>query len=63
MAASAEDRPPPNYYTPLQLRLRYRMLLELHKSITNNNLDSFKSYWLHKYAKWETDHDDQFVTK
>jgi hypothetical protein len=33
MAANAERGPPPNYYRLLQLRLRYRMLLELHKSI------------------------------
>jgi hypothetical protein len=50
MAANAEYRPPPNYYRLLQLWLRYRTLLELHKSIAINNLDSFKSYWLHKQA-------------
>jgi hypothetical protein len=50
MAANAGHGPPPNYYRLVQLRLRYRMLLELYKSIANNNLDSFKSYWLHKQA-------------
>jgi hypothetical protein len=50
MAANAEREPPPNYYRLLRLRLRYRMLLELHKSIANNNLDSFKRYLLHKQA-------------
>jgi hypothetical protein len=32
------------------LRLRHRMLLQLHKSTANNNLDSFKSYSLYKQA-------------
>jgi hypothetical protein len=42
--------------------------LKIYKRIANNNLDGFKSYWLHKkslsiYVRWEINHDDKFVTK
>jgi hypothetical protein len=44
------DGQPPNYYRLLLLRLRCRLLLEMHKNVTNNDVDGFQNYWLHKQA-------------
>jgi hypothetical protein len=53
MAAMNTDRQPPNYYRQLILRLRSRLLLEMHKSVTNNDVDGFQNCWLHKQALGE----------
>jgi hypothetical protein len=50
MAAMDTDGQPPNYYRLLLLRLRNRLLLEMHKNVTNNDMDGFQNYWLHKQA-------------
>jgi hypothetical protein len=36
------------YYRLLLLRLPYRLLIEMHKSVTNSDMDGFLDYWLHK---------------
>jgi hypothetical protein len=50
MAAIDTDRQPPKYYQLLLLNLRYRLLLEMHKCVTNNDLERFQNCWLHKQA-------------
>jgi hypothetical protein len=37
-----------NYQHMLRLRLQFRLQLEMHHAIWNNNLQTFQDYWLHK---------------
>jgi hypothetical protein len=50
MAVTDTDGQPPNYYRLLLLRLQYRLLLEIHKSVANNDVDRFQNY---KQALWK----------
>jgi hypothetical protein len=50
VAAVATDGQPPNYYRLLLMRLRYRLLLEMHKRVMDNDMDGFQNYWLHRQA-------------
>jgi hypothetical protein len=50
MAAMDTNGQPPNYYRLLLLRLRCRLFLEMHKSVTNNDMVGFQNCWLHKKA-------------
>jgi hypothetical protein len=43
MAAIDADGQPPKYYWLLLLRLRYRLLLEMHKSAINKDMDGFQN--------------------
>jgi hypothetical protein len=48
MASADEERWTPNYYRLLMMRLKYRLHLELHRSIMDNDTDRFQNYWLYR---------------
>jgi hypothetical protein len=48
MASADEEGRTPNYYRPLMMRLKYRLHLELHRSIMDNDTDRFQNYWLYR---------------
>jgi hypothetical protein len=45
MASADEEGRTPNYYRLLMMRLKYRLHLELHRSIMDNDTDRFQNYW------------------
>jgi hypothetical protein len=48
MASADEEGRTPNYYRLLMMRLKYRLHLELHRSIMDNETDRFQNYWLYR---------------
>jgi hypothetical protein len=49
-AVGTDGQPPSYYYRLLLLHLRYRLFLEMHKSVTNNDMDGFRNYCLKTQA-------------
>jgi hypothetical protein len=47
MASAGEEGRTPNYYRLLMMRLKYRLHLELHRSIMDDT-DRFRNYWLYR---------------
>jgi hypothetical protein len=48
MASANEEGWTPNYYGLLMMRLKYRLHLDLHRSIVDNDTDRLQNYWLYR---------------
>jgi copper homeostasis protein CutC len=44
---NSTHRHTPDYQRMFRMRLQYRLYTEMHYSLLANDMDTFKSYWLH----------------
>jgi hypothetical protein len=47
LATNSTHRHTPEYQRMFRMRLQYRLYAEMHYSLWANDIDTFKSYWLH----------------
>jgi hypothetical protein len=48
MAKNSIHQRPPDYKLMFRMRLQFRLHLEMHHSLWQNDIETFTSYWLHR---------------